>query len=526
MSEIKGDVFDKYSPYVFGVDLGTSNSAVAIFKEGRVEVLPIEGTKMMPSVISVLQNGEILVGYKAKNRAIMQPENTVASIKRLIGDDKWKKTFEALPGKEYTPVDISTMILAEMIAKVQQNEGIDLKGTPRYAVICIPANFDNAKREATKKAAELANLEVLYLLEEPVAAAYAYALEKERDQTILIYDLGGGTFDVTILKIDSTQSKEKQFKVLAKEGVPLLGGDDFDQKLMEIVARKLQETSGLDILDLKKDQGINERSLREAQQKLKEAVMQAKHELSETMNTSISVPNLIKDESGKPHNIDMEVTREQFNDAIRDLILQSKEAVRKSLEAAKLTIKEIDRIILIGGSTRVPLVRERIMEMFGKEPYGDIDPDTAVARGAAIYGATLNAPVRRDEADILDIVMKIEDKVSHHLGIEVSGGKFSALIKKGTDIPNETPVAETKEYTTPRDNMTELAIRVYQSLEEVEFVSSKDVVCIGEFFLTGIPPKPRGQERITVTFEINQQNILHVKAKGSSSEKDLEIKRS
>lgn len=519
-------VKSKDSPYVVGIDLGTSNSSVAIFKEGRVEVLPIEGVKIMPSVVSVLASGEFLVGNQAKSRALVDPENTVSSIKRVIGDEKWKKTFEALQGKEYTPVDISEKILSEMIAKIQQNEGIDLKGTPKFAVICIPANFDNAKREATKHAGKLANLEVLYLLEEPVAAAYAYALEKERDQTILIYDLGGGTFDVTILKIDSTQSKENQFKVLSKEGIPLLGGDDFDQKLMEIVAQKLQETSGIDILDLKKEQGINERSLREAQQKLKEAVMNAKHELTESTNVVILLPNLIKDEGGKMHSIDMEITRNQFNDAIRDLILQSKETVQKALTSAKLSIKEIDRIILIGGSTRVPLVREMIKEMFNKEPYGDIDADTAVAQGAAILGATLNVPVEKDSVDILEKVIKIEDKVSHYLGIEVSGGKFNCLIEKGTDIPDETPVAETKEYTTPRDNMTELTIRIYQSLEKVEYVSSKDVACIGEFFLTGIPPKPRGQEKISVTFEIDQQNILKVNAKGSSSEKELEIKRS
>ncbi len=521
-----GKIVEKNCPYVFGIDLGTTNSAIAYYKGGDVEIITIDGDKTMPSVMSVLGSKEILVGKPAKSRTIIDPDNTVSSIKRKMGED-WKKEFENLPGKEYTPIDISTEILSELISKVQQNETVDLKGTPKYAVICVPANFDDTKKKATKKAGELANLEVLHLLEEPVAAAYAYALEKERDQTILVYDLGGGTFDVSILRVDSTESNEKRFKVLSKEGIPQLGGDDFDRKLMEIVAGTLQKTSDIDILDLKKDQGISEKRLREAQQKLKEAVMMAKHDLTESASTVISLPNLIKNESGKVHNIDMEITRDQFNDTIRDLILQSKEAVQKVLEGAKSTIKDIDRIILVGGSTKVPLVKEILQEMFGKEPYADIDPDTAIARGAAILGATINVPdPDLAERETAPYEMKINNKVTHNLGIEVVGGKFNCLIPKGTDIPEDVPAAFAKEYTTPRDNMTEMVIRVYQSPEDVEYVSSGDVKCIGEFFLTGIPPKPRGQERITVNFEIDQQNMLKVRASSSSSSRELEIKES
>ncbi|MCP4353230.1 MAG: Hsp70 family protein [Desulfobacterales bacterium] len=520
----KDILVEKNSGYVLGIDLGTTNSAVAVYKGGDTEIINIDGTKTMPSVISVLRNGEILVGAQAKSRSLIDPENTVTSVKRQMAKD-WKKEFEGLSGKEYTPTDISAEILAKLISGVQQNESVDLDGSPKYAVICVPANFDDAQKKETKKAAELANLDVLWLLEEPVAAAYSYALERERDQTILVYDLGGGTFDVSVLQVNSTESESKSFKVLSKEGIQELGGDDFDQKLMMIVADKLKETSEIDILDLKKDQGISEKKLREAQQKLKEAVMTAKHELTESSDAKIDLPNLIHDEGGKPHHVDMEVTREQFNEQIRDLILQTKEAVQKSLDNAELTIGDIDRIILVGGSTKVPMVKEVLQEMFGREPYSDTDPDTAIARGAAILGATLNLPEVHKEPEFIIV---IENKVTHNLGIEVVGGKFSCLIEKGREIsPGEGPVSETNEYTTPRDNMTELAIRVYQTPEDdVEYVSSEGVKCIGEFFLTRIPAKPKGQERITVTFEIDDQNLLKVRANSSSSSKELEIKES
>ena len=517
----------KKSPYIMGIDLGTSNSAIAVYIRGQGKIIPIDGAKTLPSVFSVRNDGEILIGRQARNRALVDPENTIASIKREMGSE-WTKEFKAIPDKVYTPTDISGEIIHKLMTGATEAGTVELRGEPAYAVVCIPANFNDDQKTATKAAGELANLEILYLLEEPVAAAIAYALDKERDQTILVYDLGGGTFDVSILKIDSTKSESEKFAILAKEGIPKLGGDDFDRKIMEIAGQKFLAESGLDILDLKKDQGINKKSLRQAQQKLKDAAEKVKRELSETKTAMLSLPNLIKDESGIVHNLDVEITREEFNNAIADLIEQSKATVDWALISSNLDIEDIDRIILVGGSTRVPLVKEMLTQMFDKEPYADTDPDTVVARGAAIFASTLNAPDPNLERDAEDIRGEIEvsNIVTHFLGIETKGGKFNCLIEKGLDIPAEEPLTFSKEYTTPRDNMTELAIRVYQSSQEVEFVRNENVKCIGEFFLTRIPAKPKGQERINVTFEIDQQNLLKVKATSSSSAQELEIKRS
>jgi molecular chaperone DnaK (HSP70) len=522
-------IVEKSSSYVLGIDLGTTNCAAGIYKAGKAEVITIDGAKTMPSVMSVLKDGEILAGSQAKSRSLIAPESTVSSIKRKMGTD-WTKEFEEIPGKVFTPVEVSAEILLKLINGILENEAIDLGGMPTYAVVCVPANFNDAQKKATQMAAELANLDILTLLEEPIAAAYAYAIEKERVQTVLVYDLGGGTFDVSILEVDSTRSANKQFKVLAKEGIQELGGDDFDQKIMQRVAGEFAKASNIDILDLDKDQGISTKKVREAQQKLLEAIVTAKHELSEATKTSIDIPNFIHDESGQPHHIDnLEITREQFNEVIRDLILQTKESVEKALSAAKLEIEDIDRIILVGGSTKIPLVREMLHEIFGREPYSDTDPDTAIARGGAILGATMMLPdpeLERPEEDTPDFVIDLDNIVTHNLGIEVVGGKFSCLIPKDTLIPEDAPAAASREYTTPQDNLTELAIIVFQSSEDVQYVSSDGAHCIGEFFLKGIPPKPRGEERIIVEFEIDGQNLLKVKASSSSSAGELEIRES
>jgi molecular chaperone DnaK len=522
-------IVEKSSSYVLGIDLGTTNCAAGIYKAGKTEIITIDGAKTMPSVMSVLKDGEILAGSQARSRSLIAPESTVSSIKRKMGTD-WTKQFEEIPDKVFTPVEVSAEILLKLINGILQNETIDLGGMPKYAVICVPANFNDAQKKATQMAGELANLDILTLLEEPIAAAYAYAIEKERVQTVLVYDLGGGTFDVSILEVDSTQSANKQFKVLAKEGIQELGGDDFDQKLMQRVAGEFAVASNIDILDLDKDQGISTKKLREAQQKLLEAIITAKHELSEATKTSIDIPNFIHDESGQPHHIDdLEITREQFNEEVRDLILQTKESVEKALSAAKLEIEDIDRIILVGGSTKIPLVREMLHEIFGREPYSDTDPDTAIARGGAILGATMMLPdpeLERPEEDTPDFVIDLDNIVTHNLGIEVVGGKFSCLIPKDTLIPEDAPATASREYTTPKDNVTELAIIVFQSSEDVPYVSSDGAQCIGEFFLKGIPPKPRGEERIIVEFEIDGQNLLKVKASSSSSTGELEIRES
>ncbi len=523
------DIVEKASSYVLGIDLGTTNCAAGIYKTGKTEIININGTKTMPSVMSVLKDGEILVGSQAKSRSIIAPESTVSSIKRHIATD-WTKEFEEIPGKVFTPVEVSAEILLKLIDGILQNETIDLGGTPKYAVICVPANFNDAQKKATQMAAELANLELLTLLEEPIAAAYAYAIEKDRVQTVLVYDLGGGTFDVSILEVDSSGSANKQFKVLAKEGIQELGGDDFDQTIMERVAGEFAKASNIDIFDQEKDQGISSKKIREAQQKLLEAVVAAKHELSEATMTSIDIPNFIQDETGQPHHIDnFEITREQFNEEIRGLILQTKDSVEKALSTAKLEIEDIDRIILVGGSSKIPLVKEMLHEMFGKEPYSDTDPDTAIARGAAILGATMMLPdseLERPEEDTPDFVIDTDNIVTHNLGIEVVGGKFNCLIPNDTEIPAEVPVIVNRDYVTPHDNITELAISVFQSSEDVEYVASDSAKCIGGFFLKGIPPKPQGEESINVEFEIDSQNLLKVKATSSSSSDELEIRES
>ena len=523
------DIVEKSSSYVVGIDLGTTNCAAGIYKSGNIETININGAKTMPSVMTVMKDGEIVVGSQAKARSLIAPDSTVSSIKRQMATD-WTKEFEEIPGKVFTPVEVSAEILMSVIDGVMQNESVDLGGNPKYAVICVPANFNDAQKKATQMAAELANLEVLTLLEEPIAAAYAYAIEKERVQTVLVYDLGGGTFDVSILQVDSTGDANKQFKVLAKEGIQQLGGDDFDQRIMRNVADQFLQISEIDIFDLDKDQGINTKKLREAQQRLLEAVIAAKHELSEATITSIDIPNFIQDESGQPHHIDnFEISRDQINGEIHDLILQTKESVEKALSKAKLDIEDIDRIILVGGSSKIPLVREMLQDMFGKEPSSDTDPDTAIARGAAVLGATLMLPdpeLERPVDDTPEFVIDIDNIVTHNLGIEVVGGRFSCLIPRDTEIPAESPVSAEKEYTTPRDDITELAINVFQSPEDVEYISSEGAKCIGEFFLKGIPPKPRGEERINVEFEIDSQNLLRVKATSSSSSGELEIRES
>ena len=515
---------ERNSPYIVGIDLGTSNSAIAVYVKEKAEIIPIEGRKTLPSVVSIIDKETILVGQPARSRLFLDPDNTVTSVKREMGNGNWKKEFKNLPGKEYTPTDISTEILSKLVASAQQSSMEILRGTPRYAIICIPANFDDSQKQATIEAGKLANLEVIQLIEEPVAAAIAYALEKERDQTILVYDLGGGTFDVSILKVDSTQENISNFKILSKEGVSKLGGDDFDYKIMEIAAQKFKEQSGIDILDIKKDQGISVKALRETQQKLKDKAETAKCELSEAQAAQISIPNLIKDESGNIYNLEIAITRSEFNEAIRPLLLQSIEATKKALLSAKLTSEDVSRIILVGGSTRVPLVREILFDIFKKEPYGDIDPDTVVAQGAASFAATFELPEIKPQ---LDHKLVIDNIVTHFLGIESQGGKFSCLIEKDLSIPTDKPLEISKEYTTQRDNQTNLRINVYQSNEHTEFVKTEGVKLIGEFHVSRIPSKPKGQEKIIINFALDQQNLLKVTAKSTTSTAggELEINR-
>lgn len=534
----------KNSPYIMGIDLGTSTSSIALFHRGRAEVIEIEGQKTVPSVVCVQESGEFLVGEQAKYRMLIDQENTVGSIKREMGNTSYFKEFTRLPQKRFSPADISAKILGKLRNGAQEASPFDYKGVLQYSVICVPANFDDTKKNMTLEAARLAGLQVLYLLEEPVAAAIAYGFDRAREQTILVYDLGGGTFDVSILRVKTASPEASEtennwvgnFEVLAKEGVPRLGGDDFDARLMAIISERFKDQTGLDILDLAKDQGLSKNTLKEAQQRLKESAEKAKKELSARESAEINIPNFIKDEKGQLHNIEYNVTRIEFEDAIRDLVLQSQEAVKKSMENAKLGIDDIDRIILVGGSSRVPLVKRMISDIFAKESYGDLDPDTVVATGAAIFGAWLGVPSDKldvteipDDADRLAADIRLQNKVTHFLGIEIQGGRFSKLIDKGAELTDEAPVISAeKEYTTSRDEQTELRITVYQATEDVEYVRDEGCVCIGEFFLTGIPKALRGRERITVRFEINQQNLLKVIASSKGTDtisKSLEIQR-
>ena len=520
-----GGIEVKESQYVFGIDLGTSNSCISYYKRQCGKTIPVDGNPVCPSIITVLKNGEIIVGRQARGRLVTDPENTVASIKREMGNEAWPpKSFEGLPGKEYSPADISSMILDKLKSAAQdysndKDFGEDLGGGPKRVVICVPANFNEAAKRATLEAGRLSELDVVSLLEEPCAAALAYGFDRERDQTIMVYDLGGGTFDVAILEVVTTASGPASFRFRAKEGVPVLGGDDFDAKIMELAAAKLMAESGVDILDDKKDQGISKRSLREAQQKLKEASENAKIELTLVSSAVITLPNLIKDEGGNVHSLEFEITKEQFEEAIRPLILQSKEAVERALQSAGMEMSDIARIILVGGSTRVPLVRTMLTEMFGHEPYSDENPDTVVSRGAAIYGELLLAPSEHKEVVFYNIV-------THHLGIETGGGGFACLIEKNAEIPPDALLTVSSDrFRTPRDDMGQLAIRVYQADREVQSVRDEAAVCIGEFHLKGIPRKPAGVEVITVEFSIDQQNLLKVKARSSGSEENLDIQR-
>ncbi|MBN1779810.1 Hsp70 family protein [bacterium] len=523
-----GKLKTKISPYKLGIDLGTSNSAVSIFYKGKGEVLEVDGQKVVPSIVAFKNKETILVGYQAKRQILINPDTTIRSIKREMGNEEFSVEFF---GTKYGPVDISKIILDKLREGAQQQKKINLRGSAKYAVICIPANFDDNKKRDTREAGEKAGLQVLYLLEEPVAAAIAYGFEKERDQTILVYDLGGGTFDVSILKVDSSQ-KDTSLQVLAKEGIPQCGGDDIDQRLMDKISEEFKAANQIDIYDLKKDQagGVSKKVLKEAQQKLKEAVELAKIELSEAQSTQITIPAFLKDGDGKEYQIDREVKREEFEDLVRDIIQQTEDTVKKALDAAKLSIDDISRIILVGGSTRMPLVKEMLTKMFDKEPYSDLDPSTVVSVGAAIFGATLDIPAEmtedteaENEEDKIDKKINTSNIVTHHLGIEIATREkrqlFSKLIEKGLELNEETPeIVAAKDYTTQRDDQTEMRIGVFQAEGDVEYVTEKGVVCIGEFWLTGIPKGKAGRELVTVTFKVNMQNEVVIKAQSKSNE--------
>lgn len=470
---------------IIGIDLGTTNSCVAVMEGGEPVVIPNpEGNRTTPSVVA-FKDGERLIGEVAKRQAITNP-NTIQSIKRHMGSD-YKVNIE---GKEYTPQEISAIILQYL--KSYAEDYIGEKVTK--AVITVPAYFNDAQRQATRDAGIIAGLEVERIINEPTAAALAYGIDKEEDQTILVYDLGGGTFDVSILDIgDGT------FEVIATAGDNQLGGDDFDQRIIDYMVDEFKKQHGIDLSQDKM-----------ALQRLKEAAEKAKIDLSGVTQAQISLPFITAGESG-PLHLEMTLSRAKFEDLTRDLVERTMIPVRNALKDADLTPQDIDKVLLVGGSTRIPAVQEAIKREIGKEPSKGINPDEVVALGAAIQGGVL-------QGDVKDVVLL--DVTPLSLGIETMGGVTTRLIERNTTIPTSA----SQIFTTAADNQTAVDIHVVQGEREM----AADNKTLGRFQLTGIPPAPRGVPQIEVTFDIDANGIVHVRAKdlGTNKEQSITIKAS
>lgn len=469
---------------VIGIDLGTTNSCVAVMEGGEPVVIPnAEGNRTTPSVVGFSKTGERLVGQVAKRQAITNPDRTVISIKREMGTN-YKVNID---DKSYTPQEISAMILA----KLKQDAEAYLGEKVTQAVITVPAYFSDSQRQATKDAGKIAGLEVLRIINEPTAASLAYGLEKEENQKILVFDLGGGTFDVSILELG-----DGVFEVLATSGNNRLGGDDFDQRIINYLADEFKKENGI---DLKND--------RMAMQRLKEAAEKAKIELSGVLQTNINLPFITADASG-PKHLDMTLTRAKFDELTHDLVEMTMEPTRKALNDAGLTVDKINKVILVGGSTRIPAVQEAVKKLTGKEPYKGINPDECVAIGAAIQAAVLTGEVK----DVL-----LLDVTPLSLGIETLGGVFTKLIERNTTIPTK----KSQIFSTAADGQTSVEIHVLQGEREMAAYNKT----LGRFQLTGIPPAPRGVPQIEVTFDIDANGIVHVSAKdlGTGNEQKVTI---
>lgn len=467
---------------VIGIDLGTTNSCVAVMEGGQPVIIPnAEGARVTPSVVAFTKTGERLVGQVAKRQAITNPERTVISIKRHMGTNYRVK----IDDKEYSPEEISAMILM----KLKQDAEAYLGEKITQAVITVPAYFNDSQRQATKNAGRIAGLEVLRIINEPTAAALAYGLDKEGNQKILVYDLGGGTFDVSILEIG-----EGVFEVLATSGNNRLGGDDFDQRIIDYIADEFMKEHGI---DLRKD--------KMALQRLKEAAEKAKIELSSTLTTNINLPFITADASG-PKHLDMTLTRAKFEELTADLVEMTMGPLRQALKDAGLTPDDIDKVILVGGSTRIPAVQEAVRKATGKEPYKGINPDECVAIGAAIQAAVLAGEVK----DVL-----LLDVTPLSLGIETLGGVFTKIIERNTTIPTR----KSQIFTTAADGQTSVEIHVLQGEREM----AADNKTLGRFILDGIPPAPRGVPQIEVTFDIDANGIVHVSAKDLGTGKEQKI---
>ena len=467
---------------IIGIDLGTTNSCVAVMEGGEAVVIPNpEGARTTPSVVGFANNGERLVGQVAKRQAVTNPDKTIISIKRHMG----KKYEVDIEGKAYTPQEISAFVLR----KLKEDAEAYLGESVSQAVITVPAYFSDAQRQATKDAGKIAGLDVMRIINEPTAAALAYGLDKEDEQKVLVFDLGGGTFDVSLLEIG-----DGIFQVLATSGNNFLGGDDFDNKVIEYLLAEFKKTEGI---DLSKD--------KMAMQRLREAAEKAKIELSGVLTTNINLPFITADQNG-PKHMDITLTRAKFDELTAELVEKTMAPTRQALSDAGLAATDIDRVLLVGGSTRIPAVQEAIKRLIGKDPHKGINPDECVALGAAIQGGILNKEVK-------DVVLA--DVTPLSLGIETLGGVFTKIIDRNTTIPT----GKAQVFSTAADNQPSVEVHVLQGERQM----AADNKSLGRFTLSGIAPAPRGIPQIEVRFDIDANGIVHVSAKDLGTGKQQEI---
>lgn len=473
---------------VIGIDLGTTNSVVAVMEGGEPTVITNpEGSRLTPSVVGFTKDGERLIGQLAKRQAVSNPDRTIASIKRHMGEVDYKVNID---GKSYTPPEISAMILQKLKGDAEKYLG----ETVTQAVITVPAYFNDSQRQATKDAGKIAGLDVLRIVNEPTAAALAYGLDKGENGTILVFDLGGGTFDVSILNLD-----DGMFQVVATNGNTHLGGDDFDNAVMNWMVEEFKKSNGIDLSQDKM-----------AAQRLKEAAEKAKIELSSMTSTNINLPFITADATG-PKHLDLTLTRAKFDELTAGLVEATVEPTRKAMADAGLSASEIDKIILVGGSSRIPAVQEAIRKYFGKEPSHGVNPDECVAVGAAIQAGILSGELNDKNIVLLDVTPL-------SLGIETLGGICTRMIERNTAIPT----SKSQVFSTAADNQPAVTIRVFQGEREM----AADNKLLGTFELTDIPPAPRGVPQIQVTFDIDSNGIVHVSAKdlGTGKEQNITIK--